>query len=358
MLSVRTALSLFRLMLISSLFVAHTEGQEATPRASILWQKELDSDIEQKWHIGLEEPDVGISTDSTRTFSIRMAATIESLYLFDGQGNIERRIPLRKRTKGPEKGPMYGNERATTAPNGQFYAIRTLLTPWVRGPFTNLRVFKDDGTFLFDLNNGEWPDDEKRRDGSPRWSSLWGTPFIAPNGEYMVVFHDGGGVVGPEEGPEPVFLNFYDMTGTLIKHISEKDFRQYDLILGSLGFSRDGSRVMLLGSNKKRDAQGKMTWRFEIMVFDAQGNLIRRIEGLRNKKLTVTRTAIKRLLEPERVTGRLQRGHATGLAEFRMLKDGKRGVYAKGQTLYLFELDNADVLVSTFHHEFQGLYSD
>ena len=191
--SMRTALSLFLVMLMSSLFVAGTEGQDTTPRARILWQKELDSDVNQKWHIGLEDPDVGISTDTTRTFPLRMAATIGSLYLFDGQGNIERRIPLRKRTKGPKKGPMFGNERATTSPNGQFYAIRTLLTPWVRGPFTHLRVFKDDGTFLFELNEGEWTDDDKRFDGSPKWRSLWGTPFIAPNGEYMIVFHDGGG---------------------------------------------------------------------------------------------------------------------------------------------------------------------
>ena len=32
--------------------------------------------------------------------------------------------------------------------------------------------------------------------------------------------------------------------------------------------------------------------------------------------------------------------------------------YGNGKTLYLFELNNADGLVSTFYREFQGLYSD
>ena len=350
MLNIKTALFLFLLVLMGSLFAAHAEGQENRPRARILWQKELDSNVRQKWHIGLEDPDVGISTDSTRAFPIRMAATVGSLYLFDGQGNIERRIP------------MSSSEYGTTAPNGQFYAIRTLLARDIHGPFTKLRVFKADGTFVFELNKGEWPDDKKRPDGSPRWRSLWGTPFIAPNGEYLVVFHDGGGWVG-SEGPEPLFLNFYDMTGTLIKHISEKDFNRYGLMPGRrLGFSRDGSRVMLLGSDKKRDAQGKIIWRFEIMVFDAQGNLIRRIEGRPPERLQVARNAIKRLLERDRIEPLLQMPHGedrtSGIVEFRMLRDGKRGVYNNGKTLYLFELENATGLVSTFHREFQGLYSD
>ena len=169
-------------------------------------------------------------------------------------------------------------------------------------------------------------------------------------------------MVGPGEGPEPVFLNFYDMTGTLVKHISEKDFRQYDLIPETLGFSKDGSRVLLMGVNIKvssvRGVDGSRTWQFDLLVFDAQGNLIRRIEMDRTGKLSVARNAIKRLLEPERVKARLQRGHASGLAEFRLFEGGKRGVYNNGQTLYLFELDNADDLVSAFHREFRAMYSD
>ncbi len=352
MLSIRTVLSLFLLMLMGTLFVAHAEGQEATPSVLILWQKELDSNVRQRWHIGLEDPDVGISTDTTRAFPIRMAATVLSLYLFDGQGNIERRISLDRRFKQDSTWDSTFAEHATTAPNGQFYAIRTLLARYIHGPFTHLRVFKDDGTFLFELNEGEWTDDDKRSDGRPRWRSLWGTPFIAPNGEYMVVFHDGSW----GEAPEPTFLNFYDMTGTLIKHISEKDFRQYDFWPERLGFSRDGSRVMLLGVDKKRDAQGKIIRRSDIMVFDAQGNKIRRIEGRPTKRLQVARDIIKRLLEPERFKGLSRVG--LGLVEFQMLGDGKRGVYADGQTLYLFELKNATGFVSAFYGEFQGLYSD
>ena len=357
---IKTALSLFLLVLMATTFPRQAEGQEGTPRARILWQKELDSDVLQRRYIGHAEPDVGISNDSTRTNPIRMAATRKSVYLFDDQGNIDRQVPLKKQ----------GDHSvwATTAPNGQFYAIRTLLARNFHGPFTNLRVFKADGTFLFELNKGEWTDDDdKWSDGRPRWSSLWGAPFIAPNGEYMVVFHNAGGSIGPVE-PEPVFLNFYDMTGTLIKHISEKKFSQYGFIPELLGFSRDGSHVLLMGLNTKVrgfDAEGHRIRQVDLIVFDDQGNLIRRIEGRRarlegfgSKGLTVARNAIKRLLEPERVKARLQRGHASGLAEFRLLGDGKRGVYANGPTLYLFELNNAAGLVSTFYREFQGLHSD
>ena len=353
MLSIRTALSLFLLMLMGTLFIVHAEAQEATPSAHILWQKELDSNVLQKWHIGLEKPDVGISTDTTRAFPIRMAATIGALYLFDSQGNVERRIPLDKQFRQVEQDSTF-SEYATTAPNGQFYAIRTLLARDIHGPFTHLRVFKADGTFLFELNEGEWTDDDKRPDGSPKWRSLWGTPFIAPNGEYMVVFHHGGGWIGPEEGTEPAFLNFYDMTGTLIKHISEKDFRQYDFFPERLGFSKDGSHVMLMGLNTKiqeRDAEGYPIRQMDLMVFDAQGKKIRRIEGYQTKNLTVARNPIKRLIDSERYD-------VLGIAEFRMLGDGKRGVYNNGKTLYLFELDNATDLVSTFYREFEKLHSD
>ena len=360
MLSIRTVLSLFLLMLMGSLFVAHAEGQTATPSARILWQKELGSDILQRRYIGHAEPDVGIVKDGTRTNPIRMAATRRSVYLFDDQGNIERQVSLKKQGAN--------TERATAAPNGQFYALRILTSRSFHGSFTHLRVFKADGTLLFELNKGEWTDeDDKRSDGSPRWSSLWGAPFIAPNGEYMVVFHNGGGWIGPVE-PEPTFLNFYDMTGTLIKHINKKDFRQYDFIPEILDFSRDGSHALLMGLNTKVrgfDVNGHRIRQVDLIVFDAQGNLIRRIEGRRtrlegfgSKGLTVARNAIKRLLEPERVKARLQRGHASGLAEFRLLEDGKRGVYANGPTLYLFELNKAHGLVSAFYREFQGLYSD
>ena len=37
---------------------------------------------------------------------------------------------------------------------------------------------------------------------------------------------------------------------------------------------------------------------------------------------------------------------------------GSGEVYGNVQTLYLFELTNATGLVSTFHREFQGLYSE
>lgn len=360
MFSIRTALSLVLLLLMGTLFVAYAEAQEATPRVHILWQKELDSDVLQRRYIGHAEPDVGIVKDSTRTHPIRMVATRKSVYLFDDQGNIERQVPLKK--QGTH------SARATTAPNGQFYTTRILTSRSFHGRFTRLRVFEADGTFLFELNKGEWTDDDdKWADGSPRWSSLWGAPFIAPNGEYMVVFHNGGGWMGPEEGPEPTFLNFYDMTGTLIKHISEQDFRQYDFIPEILGFSRDGSHVLLTGLNTKVrgfDVDGHRIRQMDLIVFDDQGNLIRRIEGHRTKKLKVARNAIKRLLEPERVKALLQIGgrynesRTTGLAEFRLLEDRKRGVYANGPTLYLFELNNVHGLVSAFYREFQGLYSD
>ena len=101
------------------------------------------------------------------------------------------------------------------------------------------------------------------------------------------------------------------MTGTLIRHISEKDFSQYDFIPENLGFSRDGSRLLLTGLNTKiqeRDVDGHWIRQMDLIVFDAQGNWIWRMEGHRTKKLKVARNAIKLLLESERVKALLQIG--------------------------------------------------
>ncbi len=101
MFSIRIALSIVLLWLTAAPFIADAEGQENTPGTRIIWQKELDGEIRHRRYRGdskaltHSEPDVGISPDSTRANPVSMVATVKSVYLFDGEGHIERRIPLR-----------------------------------------------------------------------------------------------------------------------------------------------------------------------------------------------------------------------------------------------------------------------
>ena len=140
----------------------------------------------------------------------------------------------------------------------------------------------------------------------------------------MMLFYNAWG-----ESPSP-FLDFYDTEGAFTKHISHDDFARYTFSPFALGFSDDGSNVILTGF--KTD---------DLMVFDLQGNIIQKIAGASEAHRAVrkARDTIKRLLEPEEVNARLQRGENTrGIAEFRLIKGGNQGIYAKEGTLYLFEL--------------------
>ena len=152
--------------------------------------------------------------------------------------------------------------------------------------------------------------------------------FIAPNGEYFVIF-DSGWV------DSPMRLDFYDAsTGAPIRYLDHGYFVQQEFSPVDLEFSENGSMVILNGFKTE-----------DLLVFDAQGNFLRRIFGevaaKKKKAVRQERNAIKRKLEPKAVKARLQRGyHTGGIAEFGLLRDRNLGMYSRGDTLYLFTLAN------------------
>ncbi len=64
------------------------------------------------------------------------------------------------------------------------------------------------------------------------------------------------------------YLNFYDIKGALIKNVDRESFVRHDFAPFDLGFSDDGSEVILTGFNTD-----------DMLIFDRQGDMIRRIPG-------------------------------------------------------------------------------
>ena len=326
------------LLVIIVAIVSNSEGQEDTssPGVRIIWKKALDSGIEHRRYFDRTEPDVGISSDGTRANPVRLVATAKSVYVFDAQGDIERKISLRKDTipdevkalttatlpdyikRGGDK-REFTREYAMTAPNGEFYIIRTRVSNGYSAGIDRLRAFNVDGSLRFELGAKESA------------SGLDELTYISPNGDYIVIFYSGWG-----ESPFP-HLDFYDTrTGALINHIGLDDFVQYDCEPSILGFSEDGANVILRGNKPGERILCDL-------LFDARGNFIRRIAGALETERAArqARDAMKHKLEPKAVEARLQRGHHTGgIAEFGLLRDRSMGMYSRGDTLYLFELDN------------------
>ena len=140
----------------------------------------------------------------------------------------------------------------------------------------------------------------------------------------MVLFDNGWGEASPAS------LYFYDTTtGTLLRYVSEDDFRQYDFDPFDFTFSGAGSHVLLTGFKTDR-----------VLIFNAQGDLDPPPEGVRAKSTTTSQThhemkqAIYRQLVDTRA---LLEERPKGLRDIK-ITDQNRGVYTSGNTLYLFEL--------------------
>lgn len=295
--------------------VPDSQGQDDTAGAGvrIIWKKGFDGSVKHRRYYNRSEPDVGISPDRTRANPVRMVVS-KSLYLLDARGDVERRITLRENRQERTR------EFATTAPNGEFYIIRTLV--WSRDGhgISRLRAFNVDGSPRFEFVASELMQKEP-----PRYlGELYGT-YIAPDAEYMVIFYNAWGI-----SPYP-FLDFYDTRhGELIKHIGRDFFKQNKFSPFELGFSEDGKRVILNGFKTE-----------DLLEFDARGDFRRRIAGdvAARKAARQARDAMKRKLEPKAVEARLDRGHHTGgIAEYGLLRDRNLGMYSRGDTLYLFEV--------------------
>ena len=363
--------SLGGLWLTAGFFITEAAGQERqsdgsaqTPNPRIVWQQELEGGIRYRSYIGpnsglrppqvflAHEPDVGISSDSARANPLRMVSTFKSVYLFDEEGRIERRVPLRWDSipddlkaltsadpeirgqteetlgdyikRGGDK-RFFIRELPTTDPKGRFYLIRTKETRGYDGIWTtSIRAFNVDGSLRFELRN-------KLHEKPP--ISLYGEFYLSPDGEYMVVFDNGWG-----ENPFASFDLYETATGARLRHVSEDDFRQYDFEPLNLSFSEDGHYVMLKGSEiGKREDKKTRT----LLIFDGQGNLIQPPEGPRAKLTTDSQTQhsmkqaiYRQLVDPQAPLG----ARPKEVRDVKMLPDRNRGVYTSGNTLYLFEL--------------------
>ena len=355
MFPIRIVLSVVCLWLTAAPFIADAEGQdsptdraEQTPSPRILWQQELEGEIRTRRYLGhaprypdLSEPNVGIDLDSTRANPVRMVATDKWVYLFDGEGQIERSISLRwdsipdevkvltsaemrGRTeetlddyikRGGDK-KFFIRESAIADPKGRFYMIRSQETRGYDGLWTtSIRALNVDGSLRFELRN-------RSRENPPVY--IHSELYLAPTGDCLVVFDNGWG----EE--LPAYLSFYDTTtGALLRHMSEDDFRLNDFSPFGLTFLGDGSQVLLTGFKTKR-----------VLGFDRQGNLLQLPEGARAKLTTESLTQLsakqavyRQLVDPQvRLGARPKEVH-----DIKMLTNQK-GVYTSGNTLYLFEL--------------------
>ena len=344
---IRIAMSIICLCLAAIVFIDNVEGQEnqtasqaqiSVPR--IVWQKELDSEIRYRRYMGhnisgypdMSEPNVGIFPGDIGVNPISMVATFKWVYLFDEEGHIEQRIPLRRDIipdevkaltaltlpdyikRGGDKREFI-SESVITDPKGRFYIIRTEVTRGYDGWRTrSIRAFNADGSLRFELRN--------RRDED---IFIKGEFYISPNGYYLTIFDSGWDEAGM------IYLDFYDNTGRLLKHISSNDFLvQYDFAPFDLMFSEDGSHVILTGFKTK-----------DLLIFDGQGHLIQRIGDVRAKSATVFQEqhSIKQEIYRQFVDTQIPlREQPEGVHDIKMLKDRNRGVYISGNTLYLFEL--------------------
>lgn len=344
-------------------FTTEAEGQdsptdraEQTPSPRIVWQQELDSEIRLRQHrndaeaLTHSEPDVGFSPDSTRANPVRMVSTFKSVYLFDGEGQIERRIPLKwdptsDEVKALTSAEMYGKteetlddyikrggdknffirESAVTDPKGRFYIIRRKKTRGYDGIWTeHFRAYNADGSLRFELRN--------TFEEEPPFN-LNGEFYLSPNGEFMVVFYD-----GMWESPFAFFDLYETTTGARLRHVSEDDFRRYDFQPFRLVFSESGSHVMLKGSLIGKTEERKTR---TLLIFDGQGDLIQLPEDARAKLTADTevqhsmkQAIYRQLVNPQAPLD----ARPKEVRDVKMLPDRKRGVYTSGNTLYLFEL--------------------
>ena len=362
---IRIAVSLGWLWLTAGFCITEAVGQESptdsaapTPSPRIVWQQELDSEIRLRRHrndakaLTHSEPDVGISPDSTRANPVRMVSTVKSVYLFDGEGNIEQRTPLRwdpisdevkaltsadpeirgqtEETlddyikRGGDK-RFFIRELPTTDPKGRFYLIRTKETRGYDGIWTtSIRAFNTDGSLRFELRN--------TFEEEPPFN-LNGEFYLSPDGEYMVVFDNGWG-----ENPFAFFDLYETATGSRLRHVSRDDFHQYDFAPARLVFSETGSHVMLKGSLIGKTEERKTR---TLLIFDGQGDLIQSPEGVRAKSVTAAeaqhsmkQAIYRQLVDPQAPLD----ARPKEVRDVKMLTDRKRGVYTSGKTLYLFEL--------------------
>ena len=208
------------------------------------------------------------------------------------------------------------NEYATTAPNGEFYIIQTSVSSGYSKWTSHLHAYNADGSLRFELR--------KKFKGDPP-IYLDGKVYISPNGDYMVLFDTGRGE------SSPLSLYFYDTTtGSLLRCVSEDDFRQYDFSPFKPTFSGDGRRILLTGRETDR-----------VLIFNAQGDLIQLPEDAR-PKLTTTfqeqhsmkQEIYQRLVDPRTALS----ARPKEVRDIKMLTDQNRGVYTSGNALYLFEL--------------------
>ena len=339
------ALSLIGLWLPAGFFIAAAEGQESqtdsaaqTPSPRIVWQQELEGEIWPRKYSAhfrpkIYEPNVGIDLDSTRANPVRMAATLQWIYLFDGEGQIERRVPLRREPRPDEVKALtmltvedyikkvgdkkfFIDESAVTDPKGRFYIIRREKTRGYDGIWTeHFRAHNADGSLRFELRNR--PDEDIYIHGEFR---------LSPNGEYLILFDTGGG----EE--LEAHLDFYDTTtGALLKHMDRSTIRRADISnFGRLTFSESGDHVLMMGRDKE-----------VVATLDGQGNLIQPPEDARAKLTTapyaqheIQQAIYRQLVDLQAPLG----ARPKEVRDVKMLPDRNRGVYTSGNTLYLFEL--------------------
>ena len=304
------ALSTAWLWLTAGFCITEAAGQENSTDSTaqtlsprIVWQQELEGEIRTRPYLGhvphypnLSEPNVGISLDSTRANPVSMVATDEWLYLFDGEGQIERSIPI-------EKDPA-----AITDPKGRFY-----ITQWI-----NIYAYNADGSLRFEIKD------------SPRGDPpiyLYGEKYISPNGEYLLVFYNGW-----DESPFVYLYFFHTTTGALLRYVSDDDFTQLDFDPFGLTFLGDGSQVLLTGFKTKR-----------VLIFDDQGDLIQLPENVRAKlttdsptQLSTKQAVYRQLVDPQAPLD----ARPDEVRDIKMLTD-RKGVYTSGNTLYLFELQSS-----------------
>ena len=231
-------------------------GQEAVEEAELVLELEIDDALcARRGYLGLLEPDIGVSSDTTRINPVNMVATLNFVYVLDAMGNIEERIPLRREVVGPEAWTdlqhVYVNDKASSAANGEVYLIITVMTRGTVRGYANLRVFdRATQNLLFELNRNTLPP-----------GRTLGRPHLSPKGDCLLLLHDN---VTTDDGI-PAFLDFYDMEGILRRHV---DFTESGFDPVQLGFSEDGRKVIVSGF--KSDTR---------IVYDMAGNELARMKS-------------------------------------------------------------------------------
>ncbi len=306
--------------------VSNAEGMETNFQVRMIWEKEFDSIIVQREYFhNIIEPDAGVSLDKDRVNPISMVATYKSVYVLNAQGNVERKIPL-KRENVPEveKGDkrVFVNEYGTTAPDGQFFIIYTIESRAWEKRLTGVRGFNPDESVRFELGQNDLEGPEKvSGDGYEKI-------HIAPNGNYLVVFYNAFAF-----SPLP-YINFFDNEGVLIKRFGINQFNEYSFDPWSIGFTEDGNMV-IIDAFKMGD----------LMILNQHGEFLQKRTGEGEARETQQfRDAIKRILKPDAVEARRKSGgrHLSGIAEFRLLKNGSQGIFSEDNRMYLFQMLNTD----------------